>query len=348
MAVQKNNQNQVQSNLPVLIRMLESEGVQQQFRNALNEYASVFKASIVELVSSNKLLQLCNPQKLITEVLKAATLKLPLNKELGMAYILPYKNKKTGEYVPQFQLGYRGYIQLAIRTGQYKFINAGPVYEGQLQGQNPLTGEIDLSGEPISDKIIGFFAYFELINGFRKSVYWSKEKMDKHAERYSPSLRFNREESLWTTNYEEMALKTIIKHLLANYGILSIDMMTVLASDSVPIEDEVAQEIELEANKGEVLDINTAKLPSENHPNSSQQKVQELKQPPQLSQPTQQNQQSQPSLKNQAAYSQQQSQAHQQSEPKIQQPQPSAENVTIDTDFSFEENPFNFEELGGF
>jgi len=247
------------SNVNTLNKMLNEKSIQEQLKSALKENAGAFTASVVELFASDNVLQQCDPKKALVEVLKAATLKLPLNKSLGMAYIVPYRNRKTNEVLPQFQLGYKGYIQLAMRTGQYRYLNADIVYEGQLKGKNHLTGAIDLSGEQVSDKIIGYFAYMELINGFSKVVYWSKEKVETHAKKYSKS--FNSEYSVWSTNFNEMALKTVTKALLSTYGILSVDMIAGLSSDVSDVEEEVAQKISLEANQGEVIDISTKKSP---------------------------------------------------------------------------------------
>lgn len=247
------------SNVNTLNKMLNEKSIQEQLKSALKENAGAFTASVVELFASDNVLQQCDPKKALVEVLKAATLKLPLNKSLGMAYIVPYRNRKTNEVLPQFQLGYKGYIQLAMRTGQYRYLNADVVYEGQLVGRNHLTGAIDLSGEQVSDKIIGYFAYMELINGFSKVVYWSKEKVETHAKKYSKS--FNSEYSVWSTNFNEMALKTVTKALLSTYGILSVDMIAGLSSDVSDVEEEVAQKISLEANQGEVIDISTKKSP---------------------------------------------------------------------------------------
>ena len=283
----------VQKNtLAELQNLLNHESTQRQLKNALNENAPAFVASVMELLASDKLLQLCAPEKLLVEVVKAATLKLPLNKNLGMAYIVAYKNRKTGEYNPQFQLGYKGYIQLAIRSGQFLFLNADKVYEGQLKGRNLLTGEIDLSGEPTSNKVIGYFAYMELLTGFSKVIYWSKEKAEAHASRYSASYKFNKEESLWTTNFDEMALKTVTKALLSTYSPLSVDMITGLSSDATDIDAEVEREIALEANQGEVIDIVTE--PKRNPEETKQQSKPQPQQQARSAGQQQKNQQTQP------------------------------------------------------
>ncbi|MDD3057133.1 MAG: recombinase RecT [Sphaerochaeta sp.] len=226
---------------------LNADSVREQFNNALKENAGAFTASVIDLYASDIYLQKCNPNLVIMECLKAATLKLPINKQLGFAYVVPYKNK-NGEHIPQFQLGYKGYIQLAMRTGQYRFLNAGIIYEGVTVVQNMLTGETEFNGESISQKVQGYFAYLEMLNGFTKTVYMTKEEMIAHAKRYSKS--YNRSTSAWKTNLDEMAQKTVIRKLLSKFGYLSTEMVSALSND----EDDIDEEIKQEANQ-EVIDV---------------------------------------------------------------------------------------------
>ncbi len=227
--------------------VLNAESVQEQFRNALKENASSFVASLIDLYASDKYLQECNPNQVVMEALKAATLKLPINKQLGFAYIVPYKK------VPQFQLGYKGYIQLAMRTGQYKYLNAGIVYEGMEVKKDILTGKVEISGEPKSDKAIGYFTYMELLNGFSKTLYMTKDEIINHAKKHSKS--YGNKNGAWSTYFDEMAMKTTTRLLLSKYGILSTDMIAALTSDTADdTETEVAKEIEENANK-EVIDV---------------------------------------------------------------------------------------------
>ena len=230
--------------------VLSVESVQQQFRNALAENAGAFTASIIDLYGSDSYLQQCDPNQVVMEALKAATLKLPINKQLGFAWIVPYKVK--GKPTPQFQIGYKGYIQLAMRTGQYRCINADAIYEGCEVEREILTGDIWIKGTPTSDKPIGYFAYFELLNGFSKTSYMTRAEMEAHGKRYSPS--YGMTNSAWTTDFDEMAKKTMIRQLLSKYGYLTTEMMTALTSDTEDVEDRVETEIEMEANTEE-LDI---------------------------------------------------------------------------------------------
>lgn len=236
-----------------LKNVLNAPSVQEQFKNALKENASLFVASLIDLYNTDKYLQECKPQQVVVEALKAATLKLPINKALGFAYIVPFKNK--GVPTPTFILGYKGYIQLAMRTGFYKFLNADVVYEGEYKGKNKLTGEVDLSGEPISDKVVGYFAHMEMLNGFSKTVYWDHAKVLAHAKKYSKS--YGNSTSAWHTNFDEMALKTVVRNLISKFGYLSVEMMNAVTDDlnaDERIEKEVGSEIKINANE-QTIDI---------------------------------------------------------------------------------------------
>jgi recombination protein RecT len=164
----------------------------------------------------------------------AATLDLPINQNLGFAYIIPYGTEAT------FQLGYKGFIQLAQRTGLYKTINAAEVYEGEIKYRNRITGEIEFDFEgKTSDKIIGYVSYFKLINGFERFLYMTVDDVKKHAKKFSKT--YGRNGSIWTTEFDAMALKTVTKLNLSKYGVLSIEMQKALETDSAVIngvEDE--------------------------------------------------------------------------------------------------------------
>ncbi len=233
--------------------VINAPSVQTQFNNALGEHKDAFVASLIDLFTGDKSLQTCKPQMVIAEALRAATLRLPLNKALGFAYIVVYNNSVknpdgtwTKVPTPTFIPGYKGYIQLAMRTGQYRTINADYVYEGELRKVNKLSGEIAFDGEKKSDKIVGYFCYFELLNGFSKTLYVSVEDMAAYAKRYSPSIGKNTTiEQLiskandgivskkvgWEGNFNDMALKTTIRRLLSKYGYLSVEMQNALSKD---------------------------------------------------------------------------------------------------------------------
>ena len=223
------NQTQVakRSNMEILKGTLRAPSVQEQFERVLKDNAETFIASLIDLYGTDSHLQSCKPQDVAKEALKAAALKLPISKGLGFAYLVPYKNKAG--MTPTFQIGYKGYIQLAMRTGQYKVINADRVYEGELKSAEKLTGHIDLSGEKKSNKIVGYFAYFELLNGFSKTLYMTKDEVEAHAKRYSKSYGYAT--SPWKTNFHEMAMKTMIRNLLSHYGYLSVEMIGAFEKD---------------------------------------------------------------------------------------------------------------------
>ncbi len=233
--------------------MLRAESVQDQFENALQENRGPFVASLIDIYGNDRNLQKCDPKLVIMEALKAATLKLPINRQLGFAWIVPYNG------VPQFQVGYRGYIQLAMRTGWYRYINADKVYDGELRRVDKLTGEIDLSGERKSDTVVGYFAHIETVNGFKKTMFWTTEQVIEHAKRYSKS--YHHKDGAWQTNFDAMALKTMIRVLLSHYGLLSIEMIQAIDADRDE-EEEIAREVAENAN-AEVIDINGEVLEGE-------------------------------------------------------------------------------------
>ncbi len=235
-----------------LKHILSAESVQEQFENALQENRGAFVASLIDIYGSDRALQQCDPKQVVMEALKAATLKLPLNKALGFSWLVPYKQGNPPVSVAQFQVGYKGYIQLAQRTGQYRYINADVVFEGELVRADKLTGEIDLSGVRLSDQVLGYFAYIETVNGFRKTVFWTVDHITAHAKRFSKSYAYK--DSAWQTNFDAMALKTVLRHVLGHYGILSVELM-----NAVGVDRDEAEEAQFEAEvaehaNGEVID----------------------------------------------------------------------------------------------
>ena len=220
----------------MLNSLLNNGAIQQTLKSTLDKNAGAFAASVMNLFNNDTLLQQCEPRAVLAEALKAAALKLPVEKQLGFAYIIPYKDR--GVPKPQFQLGYKGYIQLAMRTGEYRYINAGKVYEGELKSEDKLTGAVDISGERVSDKIIGYFAYIETLNGFSKTYYWSREKLTEHVKKYSKA--FQKGSAIWRDNFDEMAIKTVLRNLLSHYGIMSIEMSSALSDEAAPERSPVS------------------------------------------------------------------------------------------------------------
>ena len=207
---------------------ISSSEVQKLFVNSMKENSSSFIATIIDIYSSDSNMQECAPQLVINEALKAASLKLPLSKGLGFGYLVAYKGK------PQFQIGYRGFIQLAIRSGEYITINADAVYEGEISAQDKLRGIFEFNGVRKSDKVIGYFAHIELKNGFTKTLFMTKEKILLHAKKYSKT--FDSSYSPWKTSADEMGIKTVLKNILNHYGTLSVDMAAAFESDR---DDEI-------------------------------------------------------------------------------------------------------------
>ena len=232
--------------------VINSQTIKAQVYNSFKdkEMAGAFLSSMIDLYSGDSYLQKCDPEKVALEAVKAAALHLPIIKSLGYAYVVPYKN------VPTFTIGYKGLVQLAQRTGQYKIINADVVYEGELKGFDKLSGIPDISGQRVSDKVVGYFAYFRLLNGHEHVFYMSREDMVKYAERYSPS--YNSSSSPWKTEFDKMAMKTTLRQLLSKWGPTSTEMQKVEQLDdkgSVPMQTPNKAMIDIDAETGEVLSV---------------------------------------------------------------------------------------------
>ena len=220
----------------------KGEQIKERFDEILGKKSAGFISSMINL-SNTPSLKDAQPMSIISSAVVAATLDLPIDPNLGFAYVVPYNDKNKGK-IAQFQMGYKGFIQLAIRTGQYQTINAVEVYEGEIEKINRLTGEIKFSDEPVkTDKIIGYIAYFKLLNGFEKTLYMSKEEMERHAKKYSQTYKSKKDfivkKSLWSTDFDSMATKTVLKLLISKYGILSIEMQDAIKADQAVIKESV-------------------------------------------------------------------------------------------------------------
>lgn len=263
LAVQGQQQKELtpqQQNILAFQKILDGNFAQNQLKQVLKENAGSFATSLMEVFTNDKQLQGCDPKAVFQEAVKAASLKLPLNKQLGYGYIVVYKIwdkvRKVAVPTPTFIPGYRGYIQLAMRTGQYRNINADVVYEGELRTRDKLTGAIDLNGDATSDKIVGYFAHFELLNGFSKTLYMTKEQMANFALKYAAAYKPRKDftpptadqlmdmaqdqasnglgvstQVGWNGDYNAMATKTVLRRLLSKWGYLSIEMMNAIAMD---------------------------------------------------------------------------------------------------------------------
>lgn len=281
--------------IDMLKSVINAPSVQSQFGNALGEHKDAFVASLIDLFTGDKSLQACQPASIVAEALRAATLRLPLNKALGFSYIIVFNNNVknpdgtwTKVPTPTFIPGYKGYIQLAMRTGQYKTINADFVYEGELRKVNKLTGEIAFDGEKKSDKIVGYFCYFELLNGFSKTLYVSVEDMANYALRYSPSFKGKNKPQVedlikaaqtnqastkvgWEGNFNDMGLKTVVRRLLSKYGYLSVEMQDAISKDNtdtpqqqiITVQAEERKPIMLDETQYEKVDTETGEITNE-------------------------------------------------------------------------------------
>lgn len=214
--------------------MLENPRTQEYLTNVLQEKKQTFVSNMVALVSSNKALSECDPSTIMFSCLKATALSLPLDPALGMAWVLPYRDNKNNSTVATFQLGAKAYIQLALRTAQYRKINVRDVREGEIVGEDFVSGDIQfkkLDKDRDSAPIIGFVAMFELINGFSKQLYMSVDELNKHGKRYSQTYR--KGYGLWADETQKYAMmeKTILKRLLSKYGVLSVEMQQAIKSD---------------------------------------------------------------------------------------------------------------------
>lgn len=258
-------------------------------QNTLKENKGTFTTSLMELTTSDESLLQCNPNALMAEALKAASLHLPLNKQLGQCYILPFKNH--GVLTPTLVVGTKGYLQLAMRTGKYETINSDVVYEGELKGYDKVTGNLDLSGIRTSNVPIGYFAYMKMKNGFSKLLYMSLDEVCLYAKQYSPTVKFKdsvTSETLknlalkqaasgvsdgvgWYSNFESMALKTVLRRLLSKWGELSIENNDILNIDEAPSAEQQRDEEFAEDKKVIAVDAETGEInqPADGEPQAA-------------------------------------------------------------------------------
>ena len=220
----------------------QAPAVQAKMRELLDKNAASFATSAMQIANSNPMLLDAEPMSIFNAAVMAATLNLPINNNLGFAYIVPYRNK--GKVEAQFQLGYKGFIQLAQRSGQFERLVSLPVYEAQLIEEDPINGfKFDWKQKPAeNEQPVGYYAYFKLINGFTAELYMTREQVAAHAGRYSQS--FKKGYGVWADNFEAMALKTVTKLLLSKQAPLSIDMQKAVLSDQSVIKDVTGEQFD--------------------------------------------------------------------------------------------------------
>lgn len=222
-------------------KFLRNDSIQKRIEDLLDKRAGQFTTSLLTAVNSNARLANCKPETVLNAALTAASLDLPINSNLGFAAIVPYGSEA------QFQMMWRGFVQLAQRSGKYKTISAAPVYDGQIVSNDPLRGitfdwTVPAKGEPV-----GYVAYFELLNGFEKTSYMSVEDVTKHGKKYSKS--FN--SGPWKDNFEAMALKTVLKLLISRFGPMSTEMQSAIESDQAVITDSGVKYVDNQALEDE-------------------------------------------------------------------------------------------------
>lgn len=272
-----------------LTAYLSQDAVKNQINKVVGgKNGTRFISSIISAVQTTPALQECTNNSILNAALLGEALNLSPSSQLGQFYMVPFKNKKKGVTEAQFQLGYKGYIQLAIRSGYYKKLNVIPIKEGELIRYNPLDEEIEV--ELIEDDIVreetpttGYYAMFEYENGFRKTMYWSKKKMQAHADKYSAAYNAKKaallEEgkisdnemwkysSFWYKDFDGMAMKTMLRQLISKWGIMSIDLQRAMDGDMAVIkEDGTPDFVESHTEESEpdvVADQNAEELTSE-------------------------------------------------------------------------------------
>ena len=232
-----------------LKQYVQSDAVRDRIKEMLDKRAPQFIVSLLSTVNSNDALQKCEPASVLNAAMTAASLDLPINQNLGFAYIIPYNSKVkkivNGKEVwetvtkAQFQMGYKGFIQLAQRSGSFRTINVTDVREGEIESNDRLTGEIKFKWADAREKlkVIGYIGYIELVNGFRKSLYMTVEELKAHGTRYSQNFKkYN--SGLWAEDFDAMASKTVIKLLLSKYAPMTTEMQTAQIADQGIVRED--------------------------------------------------------------------------------------------------------------
>lgn len=238
--------------------LFSREEVKHKFQELLGKRSTSFITSVLQIAAQNHLLANADPVSIYQAAAVAATLDLPLNQNLGFAYIIPYtqsykdaSGKWQKKVVAQFQMGYKGFIQLAQRTGQFKSIYAAPIYEGQIASENPLDGyQFDFTKK--GEKLIGYAAKFKLINGFEATWFMTIDQLKNHGSKYSKT--FTNEKGLWNTDFDSMASKTVIKLLLSKFAPLSVEMQRAVITDQAIINNAETQDVTYVDNEPLVID----------------------------------------------------------------------------------------------
>lgn len=252
---------------------LANANVQKKMYDVIGKDTEKFVTNLVSAVTTNPALNQCTRESLFNAALLGQALKLSPSPQLGHFYMVPFNDRKNNVKTAQFVLGYKGYLQLAIRSGQYRNINVLAIKEGELQSYDPLTERISVrliedAEQRENTETIGYFGRFELINGFEKCIYWSKSKMIEHAKKYSPGYKNDLQKktafTFWSKDFDAMALKTIIRQLISKWGIMSIEMQTAFESDADTAGDSDfydGRSLNAEIRNAEPIDITPVEEP---------------------------------------------------------------------------------------
>lgn len=235
---------------------ITGEGVRKKINEMIGgENGHRFITSIVSAVSNNPALAACDHGTILSAALLGESLKLSPSVQLGQFYIVPFRDNKLGRTVATFQIGYKGYIQLAIRSGYYKKLNVIAIKEGELVIYDPLNEEIEVrliqdDTQRENTPTIGYYAMFEYLNGFRKTLYWSREKMEAHALKYSPGYASDKRKgnryTFWSKDFDGMAFKTMLRQIISKWGIMSVDLQKAMDGDNAMIVNDTPQYIDAE------------------------------------------------------------------------------------------------------
>ncbi len=231
-----------------LTAYLTQDAVKEQINKVVGgKNGTRFISSIVSAVQATPALQECTNSSILSAALLGESLNLSPSPQLGQYYMVPYDNRSKGAKEAQFQLGYKGYIQLATRSSQYKKLNVLSIKEGELIRFDPLNEEIEVNliqddEQREAAPTIGYYAMFEYTNGFRKAMYWSRAKMEAHAKKYSPGYKRDLEKgtswTFWAKDFDAMAYKTMLRQLISKWGIMSIELQTAIDSDMAVIRED--------------------------------------------------------------------------------------------------------------
>lgn len=239
----------IMQNKPKFSAMLQTNAFQKSLHNAMGNPKEIqkFTAAITSVVSTNPQLEECEASTILSAALCGHALALPPSPQLGLYYMVPFKDRKNNRTVATFVLGYRGYNQLAIRSGQYKRLNVIEIKEGELLGWDPLTEEINVKfidddATREATETVGYYAYFRYVNGFEKAIYWTKDKMKQHAMKYSAGyandVKKGTSFTFWAKDFDSMAKKTMLRQLISKWGVMSVEMQNAYIADGAVIDKD--------------------------------------------------------------------------------------------------------------